>query len=258
MKNIVTHNKNNDYSGYLGNRMFQYASTIGIAVKNGKQFMFPPHDYLYNFKGDFFVNPNLKNIQTNNLYIYEFHYREVELNRETNYNITGYLQSEKYFKHCEHLIRELFQFNEAIKNIVDNHFLGMLAKNTNAVSIHVRRGDYLNLPNHHPVLSIDYYKLAIEQFDDGQPFLVFSDDTNFCDQNFQGDNFHIVHGFSPAQDMYLMSLCKGGSIIANSSFSWWGAWLANNKKVIAPNKWFGDAYSHFDTNDLYLDKWTRI
>jgi hypothetical protein len=102
---------------------------------------------------------------------------------------------------------------------------------------------------------MDYYRNAIAEFSDDTRFLVFSDDIQWCKENFKGDNFHFIEGEKDYVDLYLMSLCNN-NIIANSSFSWWGAWLNNtpNKKVIAPKQWFGKA-KQLNTKDLIPETW---
>ena len=91
------------------------------------------------------------------------------------------------------------------------------------------------------------------------PVLIFSDDPDWCSKQelFADDRFLVAEGNSPYVDMCLMSLCEG-HIIANSSFSWWGAWLADSKMVVAPSIWFGPNNSHLDIKDLYLDHWEII
>jgi hypothetical protein len=146
--------------------------------------------------------------------------------------------------------------------------------------LHVRRGDpnlvdargfkwaYVNLADTHPVQPIEYYQNALELFDDTQPVLVMSDSPEWVKEQeiFEADRFFISEpqdkypdgSYTPYVDLCLMSLCSG-AIIANSSLSWWGAWLQNNKgKVVAPKMWFGPAYADKDTRDLYCSEWTVI
>ena len=109
----------------------------------------------------------------------------------------------------------------------------------NPVALHIRRGDYIiNHANHHN-LSMEYYAEALKEFPDRQ-VIIFSDDPNWCHVQdiFEGDRFLVAEGNGPYHDLYLMSQCND-FIIANSTFSWWGAWLADKGTVIAPNKWFG-------------------
>jgi hypothetical protein len=104
-----------------------------------------------------------------------------------------------------------------------------------------------------------YYQEAMKHFDDDTLFVVFSDDIDWCKSVFKGDNFIFITNEQDYVDLYLMSLCKN-NIIANSSFSWWGSWLNKNegKKVIAPSKWFGRAYSDWDTNDIYTKNMIKL
>ena len=146
------------------------------------------------------------------------------------------------------------------------------------IMLHVRRGDpnlvdprgfkwaYVNCSDQHPVQSLDYYEKALQEFGDNQPVVVFSDSVDWVKEQefFSGDKFFISEpqykyddgSFLPYTDLCLMSLCSH-AIIANSSMSWWGAWLQSNpnKKVIAPKMWFGPAYADKDTKDLYCSDW---
>jgi hypothetical protein len=131
------------------------------------------------------------------------------------------------------------------------------------VSIHVRRGDYLSFPEHHPPLTMDYYREAMSRFP-GARFLVFSDDPGWCLLNFRdaGYQVEISTGRTAAEDMALMASCDH-HIIANSSFSWWSAWLNRNpsKRVIAPDpktRWFGPAKKGWNTADLLPAAWEQI
>ena len=137
----------------------------------------------------------------------------------------------------------------------------------NSVSIHVRRGDYLTNPvtfQTHGLCDIDYYKKAIDEILDlvDKPhFFIFSDDQSWAKSNiiFGAPTDYVMHNNSLKnyEDLRLMSYCRH-HIIANSSFSWWGAWLGNNpeKIVIAPKKWFNDP--KIDTTDLIPDTWLRL
>jgi hypothetical protein len=129
----------------------------------------------------------------------------------------------------------------------------------NTCSIHVRRGDYIGLQNFHPVQPVSYYEEAVKIVGDDKHFLIFSDDINWCKENFTFlKNKTFVLNNLDYEDLYLMSMCKN-NIISNSTFSWWGAWLNRNenKQVIIPSKWFGISYSHLNTNDLYCEGWIK-
>ena len=118
-------------------------------------------------------------------------------------------------------------------------------------------------PDHHGSCSIDYYKEAMSKFDKkNTKFIVFSDDLEWCQENFE--NVEFSTGQEDYEDFYDMMLCDH-NIIANSTFSWWSAWLNNNesKRVIAPQKWFGKDHptlsnSDVVTKDLIPNTWERL
>jgi len=156
-----------------------------------------------------------------------------------NANYYGYWQSELYFKEYRNDILKIFKIPVTLPDVV---------------SLHVRRGDYLKFPDHHPVLPIDYYLEAASQFE-GKPIWVFSDDIEWCRENMPKD-WRFMGGRSDIQDFFMMASCRY-HIIANSSFSWWTAWI-NGEKVVAPNKWFGIKHAHLDTKDLIPKNWLKI
>ena len=115
-------------------------------------------------------------------------------------------------------------------------------------------------PNHHPVCSLDYYMDSISHLEFQYPeikFIVFSDDPDWCRSNFNEDKFIMCDINDHYIEMCAMSLCDD-NIIANSSFSWWGAWLnqKEDKTVIAPSRWFGHMIPK-DTSDVYCNKWIQ-
>ena len=116
----------------------------------------------------------------------------------------------------------------------------------------------INSDNHYNQ-SLDYYEKALSKFDSKRQVVIFSDDPQWCVEQklFESDRFIVSSGNDPYIDLYLMSQCDD-FIIANSTFSWWGAWLANRGKVIAPKKWFGPNNSHLNTKDLYPEHWEII
>jgi hypothetical protein len=256
--------------GRIGNQMFQYASLRGIAVNNNLEWRVPEKEFfgtldpnvrnndtsIYNA----FTLNSIKNIgMVNGLLIEENHFHfdeELFNNCPDNVTLNGYLQTEKYFKHIESEIRKDFTFKNQIYDIAKNTFNSF---NTNEViSLHIRRGDYVYNPNH-PVQTLDYYAKALSFFDDNLLVLIFSDDPSWVkSQNiFNTDRFLVSDGGDTYIDLCLMSLCKY-HIIANSSYSWWGAWLANSEKVIAPINWFSGINAHYNTKDIYCDEWIKI
>ncbi|GBG57986.1 alpha-1,2-fucosyltransferase [Sporomusaceae bacterium FL31] len=182
-----------------------------------------------------------------------------------NAYLEGYWQSEKYFKDIEEIIRSEITIKSPLSG--KNLQLAEKIENTNAIAIHIRRGDYASNPltnEYHGLCHINYYheaiSLLLKKIRDPQ-FFVFSDDCEWSQQNLNlpyPTTFVNHNGSDYAyEDIRLMSLCKH-NVIANSSFSWWGAWLNRNpqKMVIAPKQWFKK--HEIDTSDLIPDKWIRI
>ncbi|WP_293311986.1 alpha-1,2-fucosyltransferase [Pedobacter sp. UBA5917] len=169
----------------------------------------------------------------------------VEVDDKGNYIFDGYFQNEDIFLKNVSSVKKAFTFPKlsgSAISIADEIF-----SKHNPVAIHVRRGDYLNLSisQHHPVLSVDYYKKGITELNkklENVFFYIFSDDPVWCKSafGFLTTNYKIIKETNTDWEaIHLMSICKH-NIIANSSFSWWGAWLNNNpeKIVIAPDNWF--------------------
>lgn len=174
----------------------------------------------------------------------------------------GYWQSEKYFRDISDQIRNDFRFDIKDKSLVQlaEKITGM----PGAVSVHVRRGDYLDVPEMYcGICTSEYYNRAIQYMTDHieEPqFVFFSDDLQWVHENLFIENAVYVEAsmfdsYSNWYDMYLMTCCKH-NIIANSSFSWWGAWLNNNEKkiVVAPDKWLNNE----NTIDIWCEGWVRI
>jgi len=186
---------------------------------------------------------------------------------EANGNIylEGYWQTEKYFIEIIEILHREF----ICKYVQDKNSKELAEKiqSTNAVSLHIRRGDYVSNPKTnqaHGLATPDYYENAIKLIIEEQPdshFYIFSDDHSWVAENFKPDYPVTMVDHNNAsrnyEDMRLMSLCDH-HIIANSSFSWWGAWLGTNpeKIVVAPQKWFNDTTR--DTRDLIPTSWVRL
>lgn len=228
--------------GRLGNQMFQYAAVIGIAKNKNFDYCFP----LQQTDIQKYFNLTAKNqlYSARKITINRCSFEPMVFNLPDELDYIGYFQTEKYFKHCSDFIRKEFTFKDKIKQKVDMWFL-----DNNYVSVHVRRGDYVNLQNIHPIQSLDWYKQAMSLFSDTN-FLIFSDDKEWCKENFK--NATISPFDSPGEDMYAMTKCTG-HIICNSSFSWWGAWLSK-KPTIAPKNWYG-LNGPQDWQDIYCDDW---
>ena len=124
--------------------------------------------------------------------------------------------------------------------------------------LHIRRTDYLVNPNH-PVQPLEYYKEALSKLDKNKTVIIFSDDAEWCQQQemFSDDRFVISQDSDADFDLCLMSMCSN-HIIANSSFSWWGAWLGRSEKIIAPKNWFSDSCADKSVKDMVFSDWTWL
>ncbi len=177
----------------------------------------------------------------------------------------GHWNSKKYFINNEDIIRNDFKlkkpFGETAKAILEK-----INSLPNATSIHIRRGDYISIKkiaDMHGTLPISYYENAMEKIKEKLPdatFFVFSDDIEWVKKNFSKKypgTFISNPNIPDYEELILMSLCKH-NIIANSTFSWWGAWLNNNpnKIVVAPRQWFRS--NAHNTNDLIPDNWIKL
>ncbi|HSD07371.1 alpha-1,2-fucosyltransferase [Flavobacterium sp.] len=180
---------------------------------------------------------------------------------------TGYFQSYKYFIGYEKYIKDLFVF-PVDKLSKENIGLIPVLQNNNTIAIHIRRGDYVTdkvTNQFHGICSFEYYEEAILKITskiDNPNLVFFSDDPQWVKENFEGFPFNkifIAHnkGLNSWADMFLMSICSH-NIIANSSFSWWGAWLNNNpeKIVVAPKDWF--QAKDIDINSIIPEEWVII
>lgn len=271
--------------GRLGNQMFQFSSSIGIAKKLGYEIFFPiencfteasngPKDpktgLNMNVKCDLLDCFNLpvrffktaQNINTGSpVYERKFTFDPSIYSISDGTDLAGYFQTEKYFKEFKETILKYFSFRPEVDNGAWTYWYKEIVpflKDCSSVSVHVRRGDYTLFPNHHPTCTKDYYDRAINSFGPNVKFIVFSDDIEWCKLNFIGENVHIVESRSPYVDLKLMTMCDH-NIIANSSFSWWGAWLnsSESKRIIAPSSWFGPSLVN-DTSDIYCENWIKI
>lgn len=181
--------------------------------------------------------------------------------------LDGYWQSERYFSNIADLLRQEFMLKVPLDVANEQMSAQIRETGASAVSLHIRRGDYVNNPQtaqYHGICSLDYYRAAVDYIASrvSEPhFFVFSDDHAWVT-----DNFRLKHAVTLVDvngadrgvcDMALMKACRH-HIIANSSFSWWGAWLnpSVEKIVVAPARWFNQATQ--DTRDLIPPEWMRL
>jgi hypothetical protein len=197
----------------------------------------------------------------------QFHFDERVFGISNDCYLEGWWQTEKYFKDIEDVIRKEI----TVKSPQTGKDAEMAKKivSVNAVALHIRRGDYVNNPqnvDYFGNLGPNYYKKAVEIITEKFPnphLFVFSDDHDWVKKNIilPYPTTYINHNGSDKnyEDLRLMSQCKH-FVIANSSFSWWGAWLAQNpnKIVIGPKKWFNNVKPSVKTDDIMPEDWIRI
>ena len=272
-------------NGRFGNQMFQYAALRGIASNVKHDFCIPPPDHTGDSDYALFQCFDMSSVSTENfgylntqtnLSAGQFHFnQQLWDNCPDNVNLHDYFQTEKYFTNVADIIKQDFTFKNDIKSRCQ-YVIDSLP--SQKVSIHIRRGDYVNQPENHPALPIRYYQAAIAHYPIDCTFLVFSDDIDWVkdQQIFADDRFKLIEtrmkythtaatndgqqsSLVPFFDLYMMSQCDG-AIIANSSFSWWGAWLIKSPglPIIAPMPWFGSNLSNHNMQDLIPSRWAVI
>lgn len=249
--------------GGLGNQLFQWAFSKNLSILNNEKFFLDISFYknqinvtsrafslslFPNIEFDIFDENSLKTFDV----IYDdFSIKKIDVNKNKNYYLDGYWQSEKNFVESSEIIKKELSPN----NTIGNQLKKILPKGTN-VSLHIRRTDYLSSNGFHPVLPIEFYNKSLDLIGTYDNVIIFSDDIEWCEKNLTFKNSTFIKNLSDVENIWLMSMCNH-NIIANSSFSWWGAWLNNhnNKKVIAPKKWFG---SNLNTENIIPDNWYKI
>ena len=253
--------------GRLGNQMFQFAALKGIARNRGFEYCFPPtknknewtdHQLFNPFKLSSTNQLNVQFIDSDRPTVMEetFYFNEKLFNECSDWiSLQGFFQTEKYFKHIRDELLKDFEFRDEILKPAQK----TISYWKNPIALHIRRTDYITNPNH-TALSMNYYEKALSEFDESSDVIIFSDEPQWCMEQklFKSDRFMISEIENNYMDMCLMTLCSG-HIIANSSFSWWGAWLAKDNNVIAPKDWFlGSNNQHLNSSDLIPQSWRII
>jgi hypothetical protein len=252
-----------DLQGRLGNQLFQIAATWSHAKRNGLTIALPQRGskhwdtYLHNFKkyagsptgamgGRLWNEPH-------------WHYARIPDNARY---LRGYFQSTKHFADVSEELRHLFQPDAATQGYVRNTYADLIQMRDTVVVVHVRRGDYVGLNHYHVNLGERYYSNAIaaarQEIPDAH-LVVISDDIAWCRQQpwLNLGDVTFIDETSDVATLFLMTQFKH-FIIANSSFSWWGAWLSGpTPRVWAPDTWFGPRGPQ-EFNDIYEPTWTRL
>lgn len=244
--------------------MFQYAALLGVKYKRGYDIVLEKDTFETSMLSNMFNLKEYSSIDAESI-LFEKTYKENchcfdpnVLEVEDNTNLMGYFQTEKYFKHCEDIVKKEFTYNDSLINTADK-FLSSY-KHLDLVSIHVRRTDYLHYTHIHAKCDLLYYTEAMNQFNKSKTcFVVTTDDINWCKENIKTDNI-LFSSDSYELDLCIQSRCDH-HIIANSTYSWWAAWLGQNpnKKIIAPENWFTPDFATISPDhDIVPSHWIKI
>jgi hypothetical protein len=278
-----------DLKGGLGNQLFQIMATIAYCVQHKLPFIFPYsemlnerptywHNLFVNIKQYTSAPINFKNSDEIRDILYQhpkyeepsFTYSEIP--KYNDIMLCGYFQSYKYFDNIQTKIHGIFDIK--YKQIQSRNEFPDLLDSLNTISMHFRMGDYKHKQEFHAILPVDYYINAMNCIDSLNivncpcKVLVFGeqedheeiqDKLKYIKENINMDaTFVIVDSAIPDWKQMLIMTCCEVNIIANSTFSWWGAYLNNNtKKVLYPDIWFGPSINS-STLDLFPDDWTKV
>lgn len=243
-------------AGGLGSQLFQIATTLALAWDNNDSAVFDLAQPAYRFQGRLAKDyrdslyQNLEILETGS---YDSRFEAVYRERSQHYHkipyspgllISGQFMSAKYFEHHRQRLLETLNLTNL--------------KQTGTTAIHIRRGDYLRLNKYHRVLDLSYYLAAIDLANERE-FLIFSDDLPWCRQHFQTSKNMAFNFFESTDDLDALKTMAGCDrhIIANSTFSWWAAWIANRQVTIAPKQWYGERLNHL-VSDIYTERMLLI
>jgi hypothetical protein len=249
--------------GGLGNQLFQSSHALAQAMKLNREAVFVPHSWTP-MQGRQTEN-YLDNIFRNLKFVESIEGFEKVVEGPWEYTDTfavdhdtvfdGYFQSSKNFLGYNDEIRKIFSpTEEFIQEMYEKH---PELNQENTLSIHIRKGDYLDNPDIHPSASEKYIERAVKEIGEYSHVFVFSDDKEWVKENLKFENVTYVDD-ADYREMWLMSLCKN-HIMVNSTFSWWGTFLNPNpnKKIVAPSIWFGPRGPR-NYKDIYESNWTVL
>jgi hypothetical protein len=259
MRNLITAN----LMGGLGNQLFEASHALAQGWKHNRETVFLPHSWTpgqgrsaENYISNVFRNLKfVKNIE-NVTVVNEGPFEYSEINPlESNTSFYGYFQSTKNWFGFDKKIRELFQPpTELVEEFMEKY--PQLAQ-PNTLSLHVRRSEYLQYPEIHPTISLEYIQEALKVIGEYSTVFVFSDDHDFVKNNLNFPSVIFVNEPEDYRELWLIGLCQN-HIISNSTFSWWGVFLNKklNKKIVSPSTWFGPKGPN--PKDIYEDYWIKI
>ncbi len=276
---MITNSSIGSY-GRLGNQMFQYAFLVGSCCRHGRRASINKDVHGFDLHHLDIAANGLVEVLSRRDYsaAYEreivaswwertWAYSEITANGADGCDYFGYFQSGRYFATCESEIRSAFRFRDSLPASAATWSQIIETSSSAVVGVHVRIGDYLKMAGIHTNLHrTDYYDLARDVLESrlGSSFtaLIFSDDIALCQSSGLFANWRdvrFVDGLTHVEDFHLLSRCRH-HVIANSSFSWWGAWLAAHPSqlVIAPQQWFGPASPYPEWESIYQNDWIRL
>lgn len=250
----------NHYNLHNGFELSKIFKGINLAVANKKQLKKVTY-YIPHYSLSRLFRKCLPKLKTEYIENIEYVYNETPFKLIGDYYFEGYWQSFKYYANIKSQIFNAFKFPEPNSY---NKKLALEIASCNSIGMHIRRGDYLNHKDFKGICDLDYYKRAINCLlptSEECCFYIFSNDIQWCEENIQPliKDYKVTYvtenkGSNSFWDMYLMSKCKN-LVIANSSFSWWGAFLnCVAQNVIVPQKWNNSA----SVNEIYNPEWIKI
>lgn len=263
-----------DICGGLGNQLFQIAAVLYYSELYKHKVVFPNYTQLANnwneYRGTYwntlFANCfdiiDARIIHNYQKFVeYRYSFQELPF-YDTNVCLQGYFQSPRYIDPIANTIKKYLYSNAEIMKVVEWEYNKIVEQyGSELISIHVRRGDYLQISDIHTNLTDEYYKNAINLISDTLPVVVFSNDIAYCKSHFPEvvkNPLIFVERLDDFVELFLMSRIKN-NVVANSSFSWWAAYLNENsdKRVIAPKNWFAHKGPQ-DYHELYCEGWEVI
>jgi len=239
--------------GALGNQLWQVAGVVGEAHKIEAAISFPEWDYAkyFNVPEDYFEEKDAIKIDF----------------------WPSYLQDMSHFKDIEVVIRDIFSPSDYSQYLLADRFPWDHEPGS-IVGVHVRRGNNLTLPDHHPVCTLDYYEEALDHVN-YKEILICSDDLDWCAKHSLFKDAHL--GMGPPKDVNIFELTGAepltneeavidllmlaqcdSHVLSNSSFSWWAGWLGNGETTVYPLQWYGSALDHIDTSVMFPLYWTGV
>jgi len=250
--------------GGLGNQLFVIFTTVSHAIDNNLDFFV---ENMEKTRKTYFDTPLYKNLKQTKLpgkTFFQPSHRYCEIPKQKNLILSGYFQSYKFFDHNKEKILKLLEIDllrDQIKEKYSNYL-------SNDVILHFRLGDYKHLGHAHPICDISYYKNALKNFDSNSKVLYFFEEEDreiVLDKIKEIKEEHPEMIFTPIdtnivdyEQVLLMSQFSK-FVIANSTFSWWGAYLSQNReKVCYPSTWFCGVLKDKCVDDLFYDDWIKV